>query len=92
MGFTPTHKVRIVTAASLFDGHDAAIVKARAPGGVEDEARLRIARGETARHDATLDAWLTNPKGFAPGTKMTFAGLSDAQERANIIAYLKSAK
>lgn len=25
MGYTPTHKVRIVTAASLFDGHDAAI-------------------------------------------------------------------
>ena len=42
--------------------------------------------------DATLDAWLTNPKAFAPGTKMTFAGISDAQERANVIAYLKSAK
>lgn len=42
--------------------------------------------------DATLDAWLTNPKGFAPGTKMTFAGITDAQERANLIAYLKSAK
>ena len=42
--------------------------------------------------DATLDAWLTNPKGFAPGTKMTFAGIADAQERANIIAYLKTAK
>ena len=25
MSFTPTHKVRIVTAAALFDGHDAAI-------------------------------------------------------------------
>ncbi len=25
MSYTPTHKVRIVTAASLFDGHDAAI-------------------------------------------------------------------
>ena len=23
--YTPTHKIRIVTAASLFDGHDAAI-------------------------------------------------------------------
>ena len=23
--YSPTHKVRIVTAASLFDGHDAAI-------------------------------------------------------------------
>lgn len=42
--------------------------------------------------DATLDAWLTNPKAFAAGTKMTFAGLPDAQERANVIAYLKTAK
>lgn len=42
--------------------------------------------------DAALDAWLTNPKAFAPGTKMTFAGIADAQERANIIAYLKTAK
>jgi cytochrome c len=42
--------------------------------------------------DATMDAWLTDPAKFAPGTKMTFAGLSEAQERANIIAYLKTAK
>lgn len=42
--------------------------------------------------DASLDAWLTNPKGYAPGTKMSFAGLSDPQERANVIAYLKTAK
>jgi len=37
---------------------------------------------------ATLNQWLTNPKAFAPGTKMTFAGLSNPQDRANVIAYL----
>jgi cytochrome c len=37
-----------------------------------------------------LDAWLTSPKAFAPGTKMSFAGLSNGQDRANIILYLKS--
>ncbi len=42
--------------------------------------------------DATLDAWLKNPKTFAAGTKMTFAGIADDQERANVIAYLKTAK
>jgi cytochrome c len=42
--------------------------------------------------DASLDAWLTNPKAYAAGTKMTFAGIPDAQERANVIAYLKTAK
>lgn len=42
--------------------------------------------------DAALDAWLTDPAKFASGSKMTFAGISDAQERANIIAYMKTAK
>ena len=35
-----------------------------------------------------LSQWLTSPKAFAPGTKMTFAGLSNLQDRANVIAYL----
>ena len=35
-----------------------------------------------------LDAFLLNPKGYAPGTKMSFAGLPKADERANLIAYL----
>ena len=39
---------------------------------------------------AKLDTWLKNPKAFAAGTKMTCAGLSDAQERANVIAYLNT--
>lgn len=38
----------------------------------------------------TLDAWLKSPKAFAAGTKMTFAGLADQQERANMIAYLNA--
>ncbi|WP_413630190.1 c-type cytochrome [Novosphingobium sp. KCTC 2891] len=42
--------------------------------------------------DATLDTWLTGPAKFAPGTKMTFAGLPDAKQRADVIAYLKSKK
>jgi cytochrome c len=35
-----------------------------------------------------LDKWLTSPKAMANGTKMTFAGLDDPQDRANVIAYL----
>jgi cytochrome c len=40
--------------------------------------------------EAKLDKWLTSPRDFAPGTKMTFAGLDDAQQRADVIAYLKA--
>ncbi len=35
-----------------------------------------------------LNAWLTSPRKFADGTKMTFAGLSNGQDRANVILYL----
>ncbi|HAV09201.1 MAG TPA: cytochrome c family protein [Rhodobacteraceae bacterium] len=35
-----------------------------------------------------LYAFLENPKGFAPGTKMAFAGLKKSEDRADLIAYL----
>ena len=35
-----------------------------------------------------MDAWLQSPRKFAPGTKMTFAGLSNPQDRANVLVYL----
>ncbi len=35
-----------------------------------------------------LNGFLENPKGYAPGTAMGFAGLGKAEDRANLIAYL----
>jgi cytochrome c len=35
-----------------------------------------------------LDQWLTNPNAVAPGTAMAFAGIPDAADRREIIAYL----
>ncbi|MCW2383288.1 MULTISPECIES: c-type cytochrome [unclassified Sphingobium] len=37
-----------------------------------------------------LDHWLTSPRSFANGTKMSFAGLSKPEDRANLIAYLNT--
>ena len=37
-----------------------------------------------------MSHWLANPKKFAPGTKMTFAGLSNPQDRADIMLFLNS--
>lgn len=37
-----------------------------------------------------LDQFLENPKGWAPGTKMNFAGLSKPKDRAEVIAYLRA--
>ncbi len=38
----------------------------------------------------SLNRWLSSPKAMAPGTKMTFAGLSNPEDRANVIAFLNS--
>jgi cytochrome c2 len=35
-----------------------------------------------------LDAFLENPKGYAPGTSMGYAGMRKATDRADLIAYL----
>ena len=37
-----------------------------------------------------LDAYLENPRGFAPGNRMAFAGLRNEADRAAVIAYLRS--
>lgn len=37
-----------------------------------------------------MNAWLTSPRKFAPGTKMSFAGLSSPEDRANLIVYLNA--
>lgn len=37
-----------------------------------------------------LNAWLENPKAYAPGNKMTFKGFKKETDRANLIAYLQT--
>jgi cytochrome c len=37
-----------------------------------------------------LDAFLANPKGFAPGTKMSYAGVKKPDQRADLIAFLRT--
>jgi cytochrome c len=37
-----------------------------------------------------LNAWLAKPAAFAPGTRMTFVGIKSAEQRADVIAYLRT--
>ena len=62
---------------------------ASAPG-FEYSAALEAlpARGYGIWTRATLDAFLMSPEDFAPGTAMTFVGMPDPIERADVIAYL----
>ena len=39
---------------------------------------------------ADLDAFLTKPKAFAKGTKMTFGGVKKPEDRAALLALLRS--
>ncbi len=39
----------------------------------------------------TLDSYLKSPTTYVKGTKMAFAGLPDAKDRADVIAYLQQA-
>jgi len=42
--------------------------------------------------DATLDAYITDPKAAIPGNKMVFVGIKDEADRKNLIAFLKAQK
>lgn len=42
--------------------------------------------------DATLDQWLAGPMKMVPGTKMSYAGMSDAAKRKELIEYMKTLK
>lgn len=37
-----------------------------------------------------LNTFITNPKAYAPGTKMGFGGLPSEKDRANLLAYLQT--
>lgn len=37
-----------------------------------------------------MSQWLKSPRDFAPGTKMTFAGISKPEDRADLLAYLNA--
>ena len=39
-----------------------------------------------------LYEWLRDPSDYAPGTKMSYGGLADPQDRMDLIAYLMTLK
>ena len=57
-------------------------------GGFDYSAAMKTKGGNWTFQD--LNTFLTNPRAFVPGTKMTFAGLPRGSERADVIAYLNT--
>jgi cytochrome c len=50
-----------------------------------------LKNSDVAWDENTLDAWLQSPSHFIPGNHMTFAGIPDARQRSDLIAFLKEA-
>ena len=47
------------------------------------------AKGEKWTYDAIFN-FIKGPRDYMPGTKMTFAGMPKAEDRANVLAYLRT--
>lgn len=69
-------------------------VVGRAVAGVEgfnySAGMVEHAAVDPAWTPEALQAFLADPKGYVPGTKMSFAGIDDPQDRADIVAYLQA--
>jgi cytochrome c len=60
--------------------------KGEGKGGFNFSAAMKGKGGEWTFDD--LNKFISNPKGFVPGTAMGFAGIQKDSERADVIAYL----
>lgn len=56
--------------------------------GYDYSAALKAKQGPWTYDE--LNTWLAKPAAYAPGTKMTYAGLADEKKRADIVAYLRT--
>ena len=73
-------------------GPSLANIVGRRAATVEGFARYSDALRKSGRtwDEKTLDAWIADPKQLIPGNLMTFAGIRDAGQRADLIAFLRS--
>ncbi len=62
--------------------------------GIAKQAGFAYSSGATAKGGnwdfEAMNAWLKAPKKFIEGTKMSYAGLSKGEDRANLMAYLNA--
>lgn len=63
---------------------------ATAEGYIYSKGMLEFAKTASVWDEAHLDVYLTNPREVVKGTKMAFGPMKKAEDRADIIAYLKT--
>ncbi|HHB82906.1 MAG TPA: cytochrome c family protein [Devosia sp.] len=76
------------TGPALY-GTVGAPIAAHADFGYSDVLLEMNAAGQTWTYEA-LNEFLISPKAFAPGTKMSFAGLGKDQDRVDLLAYMQT--
>src|SRR6478735_4064151 len=69
--------------------HDVVGRKIASVEGFSYTPALKAHAGEVWSYE-NLNHWITNPQAFASGTTMAFPGLPDAQQRADVIAFLRT--
>ncbi|MGC1346521.1 MAG: cytochrome c family protein, partial [Methyloceanibacter sp.] len=69
--------------------HDVVGRKIASVEGFNYTPALKAHVGEVWSYE-NLNHWLTNPQAFASGTSMAFPGLPDAQQRADVLLFLRS--
>jgi cytochrome c len=71
---------------NLYNVVDAPVAEGR--GGFNFSSALKKKGGKWTYKD--LFEWIKDPRGYAPGTLMTFSGIKSRQQRADVIAYLRT--
>ena len=62
---------------------------AAAEGWSYSTALQDVGKAHAKWNDAQLDKYLKSPADYAPGNAMAFAGIANAKDRGDVIAYLK---
>ena len=81
-------------AGEQLTGPSLAGIVGRRAGAVEGFMRYSEAlrKADVTWNEKSLDAWIADPQKFIPGNLMTFRGIRDAGQRADLVEFLKNPK
>ena len=90
--FQPCGACHSVAPGVQLTGPSLAHIWGRRAGTVDGFTRYSepLRRAAVVWDEPSLDRWLSDPQALVPGNLMTFPGVKDVQQRADLVAYLKA--